>query len=821
MPEKEIESKQPGKCLLITAKFLLFAWIFFWWAWVAWRNRVLLLVYPSLLLPWDLSFEYFPFLQLLYAGLAMAAYIYAGHLFLGCFRIFIPRIAHVSISLVLGISLITFLGEICGIIGVFNRWGLVGGLIPLYLVLLVIRARRWSNRQGEGEDTTDEQVMHSARLKHARREYQKTILQPNTPGKRFLATVIMICILLITLIIFYHALLYPISYWDSFLYLGTARRLFLDHHFSRETVAQIGKGIASAYPQMYRLANAVPCAITGSWSNWYAKLLAPLCGIFTLLLVYHIILRLSREKLSALAVTLMFCCIPYGIRYFTFTSDYALTILFTTAFFYLAIMHLETGLNGYLSLSGLAGAFACHINYLMPLLFLTWCLLIIVAHKKKAGQNENDEPLIKKGESLKEVSEPGYTFARERLSFLEIIKGRNFLVIFFICLVIISTWYVRNMIVTGNPVYPYFHKILDGKHINPDVLASMQGEWLENGDGIDKATMTLLVRKMQKGEITEEESARWISGGKESVALRFSLPAKLYASIYYFVSSRWSWALAPLFISLAIPGIIIWLINCVVKKKIGMRHPISRRMVKVFSSEQRICLLAFALFCGLWGYHYLLAGYYIYQILPILVPLVIFAYMAIQLLSDAFSKSLFCVWCLLVFLLPGLPFGLMNFKLSHPVDIENKKEYPFQLAAFRRPGMPPERFYALAFGEDARMWGRINGSLLGKTLLTHDNRYLLYDPSIKIIHLDDWEVQKAYKMRTDEEKLALFQSLGIHYYLKIPMEEKHEVLRKLSLEGWEEKKYLMRAYQAGGNILYYLDYSSVKTKREQTISPDG
>lgn len=149
----------------------------------------------------------------------------------------------------------------------------------------------------------------------------------------------------------------------------------------------------------------------------------------------------------------------------------------------------------------------------------------------------------------------------------------------------------------------------------------------------------------------------------------------------------------------------------------------------------------------------------------------------------------------------------------------NKQEFPWQLPALRRPCMFPEKFYSLAFGDDGTMLDHINTTLLGKNLLTHDNRYLLYDHSISIINLDDWEIQKAYDMKDDQEKLALFKKLNIHFYLKIPMEEKHVILRKLGLDTWEKKGFFKPVFQAGGNILYQFQYETIKPPENQTKEP--
>jgi hypothetical protein len=376
-----------------------------------------------------------------------------------------------------------------------------------------------------------------------------------------------------------------------------------------------------------------------------------------------------------------------------------------------------------------------------------------------------------------------FMFEKEIPTIRKMFKTTSYIRLVIICVLLASPWYLRNWKMTGNPVYPYFHNILGGKQINPDVMTSMQGEWLFNGDGIEAAAIP--------------------AGFPRN---RPTLFAKLYATPFYFIiSPKWSWALAPTFHALAIPGLFILLISFVIRKSRGVKDPSSGVVIKELSMSHRFGILALLLFFLLFAYHYFLAGYYLYQIIPILIPISILSLWGIEATSGRLAKGMFLLWCLLVFILPGLPFALMNFKLAHEAWFNGKLEYPWQLSALRRPGMPKEKFYFLAFGEDENIIDHINNTLSGKTLLTHDIRYLLYNPSIKIIHLDDWEVQQAYNLPALEDKFLILRRLGIDYYLKIPMEENDEILKKLSLEQMEKPGYLREIYRAGGNILYEIN----------------
>ncbi|MBN1901698.1 glycosyltransferase family 39 protein [Candidatus Sumerlaeota bacterium] len=801
-----------------TGKVFLIFWMFFWWGFLTYKHPNLFLVYPSLFRSWDLTFAHFPFKETLLSLVPLAVYMFLGHFLLKCFDIFIPRLAYLALSFVLGLSMTTFLGEICGVFGFFYGWAIMGLLLALTVALLVSSSAHWVRPVKVSKGYADDFLMRSAQRSVASRAYSQTIIHPAGFFQGMCAVFFLGGAILITLLIFYHALFYPVTYWDSLSYLGMARSLFLNHRFPVKIVAQMGIGTGSNYPQMYRLASAMPSVVFGFWSNCHAQILAPVCCVGSLLLIYHLILRLTRVTLSALALTLLFCTIPYGIRYFTLTSDYALTILFTAAFLYLAVMYIDTKLRSYAMLSALVAAFACHINYLTPLLLVAWVFLIFLVHSRVPMLSDQEEysEMLGDPERLKQVAEPEYTYNDDWDTLGELFKSGFFLRLILACFLIAAPWYARNWALTGNPVYPYFSSIFGGKNINPRILSSMQGEWLENGDGIDTAALYMVNDKQKTGTINEENRHLWYAQTQEG-GVRFTLFAKIIATFYYLILfQRWAWLLAPIFLALCVPGIIIWIAQALSQKLKGKRHPRSGRLIKYLTNNQKTIFLALFLFVCLLSYHYFLAGYYLYQIIPILAPMILFAFVVMEYFSSEKMRALFHVWCILVIILPGLPFALMNFKITHPVVIKDKEEYPQHLPALRRPGMMPDEFYSHVFGADARMIDHVNTLMLGKTLLTHDNRYLLYDPSINIVHLDDWEMQKAYGIKDEREKLKFFKELKIDYYLRIDMEKKHKILRELNLEQWIASGYLKPIFKAGGNELYSVNYQPQKTTKNQT-----
>ena len=72
-----------------------------------------------------------------------------------------------------------------------------------------------------------------------------------------------------------------------------------------------------------------------------------------------------------------------------------------------------------------------------------------------------------------------------------------------------STWYIRNQILTGNPVYAFFPNIFGGVRINPEVLASAEKEWIANGDGVSRLGDTLTQRVATSFKLFLAEPQGW------------------------------------------------------------------------------------------------------------------------------------------------------------------------------------------------------------------------------------------------------------------------------------------------------------------------
>lgn len=122
--------------------------------------------------------------------------------------------------------------------------------------------------------------------------------------------------------------------------------------------------------------------------------------------------------------------------------------------------------------------------------------------------------------------------------------------------------------------------------------------------------------------------------------------------------------------------------------------------------------------------------------------------------------------------------------------------------------MEQRHFWEMVYGDEVLMWEFINEYYKEAKILTHENRHLVFDQSITLIHLDDWEVQKAYKMNTNKERLNLFKDLGITHYLYVPMEARHKVNQKVGMTALRTTVALKFLKQYGGVRFYEFNYDA-------------
>lgn len=722
---------------------------------------------------WAVSLETWISIGLGFLGLA--AIMAAGHLFGSCFEIYMPFGARLSISFVLGTGLCGLVFTFVALAGFLYQWlALVIYFALIASLWISARHKRKMHLHPEfiGGLSPDEEfsteVLYGRQQQIANTQEQKTWMMPRE-GFALAGKWIMVALLVLTTgLTFYHALFFPETYWDSLiLYLGYARGIFVEHGFPVKVVGQVGVGLGANYPHLYELTGALIATWFNRWSPLYLQLASPLAGLFGILLVYHIALRLTRSVLISLSTALLVRSLPYLITYHIYATNYSFAFLFSAAFFYCALRYIEEGLPGYLMLAALCAAFSTHINYLMWALWICWFVMVIFAHvpRRYSIPAEKIRPFLPV-RMVDEIKDPPYVRVDSWCGLRGIVRTRCFWLALGWGMVISSVWYLRNWIVTGNPVYAFFAGVFGGKHINPAVMASAAKEWQAHGDGIGVAGPALLDR------------------------IAFTWP--------FFVnnfSTSWKWA--PVFMALVVPGVVVFLAVLFFQIFAPRRLPELQGRRIVLDTETRFGMVAFIFMGVLFAYHYVLGPYYLYHLLPATAVFAVFICFVFVRIAAPF-RGAFHLFAILCGLMPGLPWSMMGAKLASEANTR-------QLVALRNPGMNQSLFYQLRFGGETRMWDYINRHARNTAILTHENRQALFDPSIRLVHMDDWEVQQVWG-RPKREKLQRLKELGVRFYLRIPFEFDHPINKSLDHARWIEDGTLRKVFEAGDTTLYEFNY---------------
>lgn len=282
-------------------------------------------------------------------------------------------------------------------------------------------------------------------------EFQTEVINPKSTMHDVLFYSAFSVAAVITLLSFYHAVLFPVNYWDSLIYYVHYGKLTYEQGgFPILYCLQVGLGLGANYPHLFPLYQAVNATLFNHWSDLYGQFLCPLAGLGTCVVIYYLCLHLFNNRLNAMLAVLVFRTVPYVNSYITWASDYALIMVYTSLLLlFLRWFLLHPNRRMLQPLLCIAAVFP-HINYLG---WIVWSVvgLAILWNWKRLLSNP------------KQIA--------------------SVLLVCLLWIVIASTWYARNYAVTGNPVYAFFPEILGGENINLEVLRSSEQEWKYHGLG--------------------------------------------------------------------------------------------------------------------------------------------------------------------------------------------------------------------------------------------------------------------------------------------------------------------------------------------------
>lgn len=690
-----------------------------------------------------------PYADIAWALVPILLYFLIGWVLVDAFDAYFPSGAHACLALAVGAGTAGVAFEFLTMLGLLSRWPVVVVWIALFLLVFSVRNYRLLGRKPIPQDNP---IPPLELRREAAKEWRiQSVLRPFGWCGHIYFYAAALLIAVISLLVFVHAVTEPETYWDSLiLYMGYARKIFLTGGFPLKVTGQVGIGLGANYPHLYPLLTAQTSALAGHWNDIHAQFLPPLASFATTMLVYYTAEELSRDKLVAISAALLFRSIPYGIAYGQYASDYAIAIFFTAAFLYCSLKYISDGLRGYFALALLIAAYSVHINYLMWVLWIAAGAVFVAAHWK---WSEFPEAFEETEESFhNELRAPDYIVVRHRASVMAALSRRGLWIMAGICFLVAIPWYVRNTIVTHNPVYAFYNNIFPGIKVNPEVMRSATQEWLLNGDGVGRVGHTLLEKVLNS----------WL----------------------FFVTGSQHWKLAPVFVAFAVPGFVIFLAQT------------SGAFRKRFADARiRFGAAASVLFLLLWFYEYCVADFYLYQIIIVLPLFAIYACYVFDFCAAKWARRCLFALCILVGFSPGVISGLMGWKLKNTGVYTGIYPPQISLRPLKNLFMDRDTYYRMEYGGDMEMFGRVNALPNNTKVLTHENRHLLLDERIQIIHLDDWDVQKAYR-KAAADRVKILDGLGITYYWYMPNEDKHATNALLGMEELIELGYFKEIYRS-------------------------
>ncbi len=450
-------------------------------------------VYKFLFKPYHFYFSQFDFFALLCGLFGLWLYYLVGKYFVSALTVYVPKGVRISLIFITGLGWMMVLMELWTIFGLLHRITVIITFLFLLILFAILTKRRMNKEDESLQGNVTFFYYRRGAQAFAYRSYLKTITQPKNIFEKIFIRMAQFLIGLMLFLHFYHGVFQPVTYWDSLiLYVGYARKIYYLGGFPFKAVAQVGIGLGANYPHLYPLSSAVIAKLWGEWSDIFAQIIPPICSLMTVILMFHIVLRLSRNRLVSYIVTLLVVSIPYFIAFSEYATDYAVAIMFTAGFLYCAMMYIETGLFGYFALATFITAFSCHINYLMLGLWFIWLALLVISHTLLKGRNQE---VFAATEMTLDEGEPYFTRRSMMPKLHRFILQKRTILVILLCLIITIPWYIRNFVLTGNPVYAFFTNIFKGSvNVNPEVLQSCFVEWTVNGDGIGGFGWDLLTK---------------------------------------------------------------------------------------------------------------------------------------------------------------------------------------------------------------------------------------------------------------------------------------------------------------------------------------
>lgn len=236
----------------------------------------------------------------------------------------------------------------------------------------------------------------------------------------FLKVILLIIISIYVIVAFYQTVAYPNVEWDSLTYgVNYARIIFEKGRIPFIAGPSIGLEMSANYPPGVQLLGVYLYVLAGSVNDFYYRILQPIFGLATMLVVYKFTLTITKNKTAAIFAVFIISAIPTFWELFIFEAYLmCLTLLLTLSayFFFKAYNSNDLDARKYEIIGTLFCSFAALTSYMG--IFSFGILLLYAVNRR--------------------------------------LRGKRFFWLVILAFILILPWYMRNFLLLGNPVYPFF-----------------------------------------------------------------------------------------------------------------------------------------------------------------------------------------------------------------------------------------------------------------------------------------------------------------------------------------------------------------------------
>ena len=311
----------------------------------------------------------------------------------------------------MGIGLVAFLTAVLSLLqSLYNLW-LNIAIITIISVLIAFDYQRW------------------------KREWPRHFIEYWSVRRPCIKDLMVAPIAVIFFLIFYHAIFSPIDHFDALIYhAGMAKVMFNYHEIPLIAGPSPGIQLSANYPPLYPALGAFFFVHTNTTMvDLPLRLISPLMGLFTLLATFKlgsILLEHKRGFLASFILAVTPCFILYSIH----STNHMMVAFYLTLATLHVILHHHRQQQVYLLMAGFFYGFAISTSYLALYFIPAFSLVLLLL-----GRN------IRKWAGMMKVFLAG-----------TMLTG--------------AFWYLRNLIVLGNPIWPFAYQILGGSFIDPLML---------------------------------------------------------------------------------------------------------------------------------------------------------------------------------------------------------------------------------------------------------------------------------------------------------------------------------------------------------------